>query len=149
MNTYTIPDGKIYNPQGKEIGQGYSGDIEHKNNPARENVPDMGPIVEGLYTISGPFCVKSLKEGETCPDCQGISKHEHGPYIFRLHPDDPTREKILSYNRGPDSFLIHGDSIIAPGTASKGCIIMGVVIRYRIGDIVPSDNVLLVKGVTL
>ena len=43
---------------------------------------------------------------------------EHGPYVLTLTPA-PTTNTF-----GRSGFLMHGDSIIAPGTASKGCIIM-------------------------
>jgi hypothetical protein len=33
---------------------------------------------------------------------------------------------------GRDNFLIHGDSIAAPGTASHGCIILNRLARERI-----------------
>lgn len=79
----------------------YSGFGEGKNNPAMESVHDVGPIPEGLWKISGP-----PQDTET-----------HGPYVLALYPQKGTE----TYGRS--GFLIHGDSIAAPGTASHGCII--------------------------
>jgi hypothetical protein len=43
--------------------------------------------------------------------------------VMRLTPD-PTNEMF-----GRSAFLIHGDSIKAPGTASEGCIIQSNPVR--------------------
>ena len=37
---------------GKQVSAGYSGANEGKNNPAMEDVPDVGPIPRGDWTIS-------------------------------------------------------------------------------------------------
>jgi hypothetical protein len=91
----------------------YSGFGIGKNNPDMEHVVGVGPICQGRYrlvtveyvTTSGP----------------------HGPYVIRLEPD------LLNDMHGVDEqgnklddragFLIHGDEIHHPGTASHGCIV--------------------------
>jgi hypothetical protein len=91
------------------IGTGYSGSQEHggKNNPHAQCEKDIGPICRGRYTIGSPF--------------NGPS-----PFSLRLTPD-PANEMC-----GRDGFLIHGDSIADPGTASHGCIILARPIREQI-----------------
>lgn len=86
----------------QDIFSGYSGAGEGKNNPAMQQVHNVGPIPQGKYSIVGePF---------DSPD--------HGPFVLRLEPD-PTNEMY-----GRAGFLIHGDNVHSPGTASEGCIIL-------------------------
>jgi hypothetical protein len=91
------------------LATGYSGSDTDggKNNPHAQCVQDIGPIPRGLYTIGSPFAGPS-------------------PFSLRLTPS-PTNEMC-----GRDGFLIHGDAISAPGTASHGCIILERPIRERI-----------------
>lgn len=100
MWTYTQKTGWL-SKEGKNVYHGYSGAGEGKNNPAMENVHEVGPIPCGRYSIGAPFNTDS-----------------HGPYVLRLTPDP---HNIMFGRAG---FLIHGDSIKAPGTASQGCIIL-------------------------
>lgn len=93
----------------KVLGTGYSGFGEGKNNPAMENVQDVGPIPRGIYSISDPF---------DSPD--------HGPMVMRLVP----MPQINTFGR--NGFLIHGDSLEHPGQASKGCIILERSIREQV-----------------
>lgn len=101
------------------VATGYSGAGEGKNNPAFEQVPNVGPIPRGTYEISPPF------DTET-----------HGPFVMRLLPVGPT------YTFGRSGFLMHGDSVHAPGTASEGCVIMPRPIRERVAS--SQDNQLTV-----
>lgn len=97
------------------LATGYSGKGEGKNNPAYQQVPDVGPIPQGNWKIV------SLT----------IPNTPHGPYVLRLEPAPGT--KLF----GRDGFLIHGDSIQHPGEASEGCIIMPRAIRetlWQSGD---------------
>lgn len=94
---------------GKYIGTGYSGAPEARNNPALEAVPNVGPIPTGDYAIGDPEDTLS-----------------HGPYVLPLTPN-PSNEM---YERS--GFLIHGDSIKTPGTASHGCIIMQRQVREAV-----------------
>lgn len=95
---------------GNIIGIGYSGFGEGKNNPLWEDHPNIGPIPRGTWEIVGePF-----------------DSPEHGPYCLRLAPLPETK----TFSRG--GFLMHGDSIVHPGLASKGCIIMLHAVRMEV-----------------
>lgn len=91
------------------LGKGYSGFGDGKNNPAMESVPDVGPIPRGEYQVGVPHDTDS-----------------HGPFVMSLTPL-PLNEMF-----GRAGFLMHGDSIEHPGTASKGCIIMPHPVRERV-----------------
>ena len=101
------------------MGDGYSGFAEGKNNPAMQDVHNVGPIPQGTYEIGEPF------DTET-----------HGPYVLRLMPTGPTN------TFGRAGFLIHGDSVKAPGTASEGCIVLPRVVRDAVAK--SGDNELKV-----
>lgn len=113
MYTYEITTGNLYDNSMKFLGAGYSGTPEHRNNPSSQHLVDQGPIVEGDYTIEIP----------------PFNSNRHGKLCIRLIPDKPTMERIVKYGRNPWSFLCHGDSIKAPGTASEGCIIQSHDVR--------------------
>jgi hypothetical protein len=91
------------------LATGYSGSEQNggKNDPSKQCERDIGPLPRGSYSIGDPFTGPS-------------------PFSLRLSPD-PTNEMC-----GRDNFLIHGDSIAAPGTASDGCIILERTARERI-----------------
>lgn len=91
------------------IGMGYSGRGEGKNNPKMQAVPEVGPIPQGRYRI-GPM----------------FDSDTHGPHCMRLTPESGTE------TFGRCGFLIHGDSIIHPGFASGGCIILPRAVRDEI-----------------
>lgn len=91
---------------------GYSGHGEGKNNPALQETPNVGPIPYGLWRIVGP----------------PFDTPTHGPFVMRLEPCEGTQ------TFGRDGFLIHGDSKIAAGTASHGCIVLPRATRERIWD---------------
>jgi len=92
------------------IERGYSGAGAGKNNATMQSVHDVGPVPQGDWMIT------DLTIGNT----------PHGPYVLHLAPNENT----ITFGRS--GFLIHGDSIAAPGTASKGCIILPRAIRERI-----------------
>lgn len=94
---------------GVYIGTGYSGTSIGRNNPVAQAIANIGPIPEGEYTI-GPAFMHPTK----------------GPLVMRLFPES-ANEMYGRYG-----FLIHGDSIKAPGTASNGCIILSHDIRQKI-----------------
>lgn len=96
---------------GFRMAIGYSGAGEGKNNPAMQDVHNVGPLPRGAYTIGEPSDTKT-----------------HGPYVLHLTPD-ASNEMF-----GRSGFLIHGDSIVAPGTASEGCIVLGRLVRQTIWD---------------
>jgi hypothetical protein len=109
--TYEQFSGKLYDPAGNLVGVGYSGAGDHKNQPAAQGRKDEGPIPCGQYSIG--------KVREKTP--------LHGPYVLPLNPN-PDNEMF-----GRDGFLIHGDSVVHPGTASEGCIILDRDIRDKVG----------------
>lgn len=78
---------------------GYAGRARGRNNPAFQDVRNIGPIPEGTYAVSLPF---------THPT--------KGPTVFRLTPD-PANVMF-----GRSGFLIHGDN--PQGDASQGCIVL-------------------------
>ncbi|MGY2050685.1 tlde1 domain-containing protein [Methylobacterium sp. JK268] len=88
---------------------GYSGSEVGggKNNPDAQCRQDVGPLPRGDYQIGGPIMGPS-------------------PYSLPLTPAS-TNDMC-----GRSGFLIHGDSIAAPGRASHGCIILARPARERI-----------------
>jgi hypothetical protein len=82
------------------------------NDPAKQEVPDVGPIPCGLYTICGP----------------PFSDTEHGPYILRLEPD------AANVMFGRVGFLLHGKPLPPRDirSGSQGCICAGAVTRTRV-----------------
>jgi type VI secretion system (T6SS) effector TldE1-like protein len=109
MWTYAQKTGNLLQ-NGQVVATGYSGCDDGKNNPAMQAVHDVGPIPQGDWTISGP----------------PINTAEHGPYVLTLTAAASTNVF------GRSGFLMHGDSIAAPGTASKGCIIMPRTAREQV-----------------
>jgi Protein of unknown function (DUF2778) len=95
---------------GKHASTGYSGANEGKNNPAMDNVPDVGPIPRGDWTIAGP----------------PVDSKDHGPYVLRLNPESSTD------THGRSGFLMHGDSREHPGCASRGCVILPRAVREEV-----------------
>ena len=106
---YEQVSGRLYAPDGDLVGVGYSGAADGKNNPACQSIHDLGPIPVGVYHI-GP----------------AVNTVTHGPFVLPLTPD-PSNTMF-----GRFGFLIHGDSIVAPVTASQGCIIMSRDVREAI-----------------
>lgn len=96
---------------GERVAIGYAGKGEGKNNPDMQDVHNVGPLPRGQYSIGAP--------------CDTMT---HGPYVLRLTPD------AANDMCGRAGFLIHGDSVVHPGTASEGCIILGRAIREKIWD---------------
>lgn len=104
---------------GAIVGVGYSGHDEYKNCPEAQNIPDLGPIPVGNYTLGPPFT------------------HPHtGPLTMRLSPE-PGNDMY-----GRAGFLCHGDSLGSPGSASNGCIVMSRPIRLQMAE--SDDNDLTV-----
>jgi hypothetical protein len=95
---------------GKHVATGYSGAGVGKNNPEMQQVHNVGPIPQGDWTIVGP----------------PVNTTEHGPYVLSLKPAGDTN------TFGRSGFLMHGDSIQSPGSASEGCIIMPRPVREEV-----------------
>jgi hypothetical protein len=94
---------------GKSVGFGYAGFGEGVNNPKAQDIPNIGPIPRGLYSIGVAF---------THPKA--------GPMTMRLTPMKGTN------TFGRDGFLIHGDNMSMNRTASNGCVIQNIKIRASI-----------------
>jgi hypothetical protein len=109
MWTYAQKTGDLL-LNGLRVGTGYSGFDNGKNNPSMQAVANLGPIPQGDWTIVGP----------------PINTATHGPFVLRLEPANGTNLF------GRSGFLMHGDSIETPGTASHGCIIMPRNIREQV-----------------
>jgi len=106
MWTYAQKTGALLQ-DGRLVATGYSGFDEGKNNPALQAMHDVGPIPQGDWTILGP----------------PVNTAVHGPFVLTLKPAAGTN------TFGRSGFLMHGDSIPEPGSASRGCIIMSRVAR--------------------
>lgn len=108
MWTYHQASGILEN-NGITVGKGYSGHGDHVNCPESQDLLCLGPIPRGKYMISDSF-----------------DHPDKGPLCMRLKPDPANNM------HGRSGFLIHGDSIRHPGTASEGCIILSRNIRLLI-----------------
>lgn len=109
MWVYRQQTGELFR-DGLLVAKGYSGadddnvdqPDDHKNNPAEQEWRSVGPIPRGKWLIEGP----------------PFTSERTGPYVLRLSPNPDTD----TFGRG--DFEIHGDSKRAPGTASRGCIVL-------------------------
>ena len=109
MWTYHQATGELFDRSDVHVATGYAGAPEGKNDPTKQDIPKVGPLPRGRYTIGSPH----------------DSPHT-GPYTMDLTPD-PTNEM---YGRG--DFRMHGDSEEHPGAASEGCIVMPREVRVRV-----------------
>lgn len=107
--TYAQKTGELQQ-DGKHVAKGYSGAGAGKNNPAMQQVPNVGPIPQGDWTIAGP----------------PVDTQDHGPYVLHLQPAPQTE------TFGRSAFLMHGESIESPGCASHGCVIMPRPVREQV-----------------
>jgi hypothetical protein len=112
--TYKQSTGEL-DHNGAAIGAGYSGHGAGLNNPAMQNVHDVGPIPQGAWTIGPP---------RDPPD-------HLGPLAMPLTPSGDTF--------GRSDFFIHGDNAQLNHSASDGCIILVREIRQQIVDSLDSD----------
>lgn len=106
---FCTSNGGLYR-YGVILATGYSGHEQGRNEPTLESHPRLGPIPRGEWLIAGP----------------PVDTAEHGPFVLRLIPKAGTD----TFGRG--GFLLHGDSVRAPGTASLGCIILPRAMRESI-----------------
>jgi hypothetical protein len=106
---------------GQVIAIGYSGHDAGKNNPDMQQIPNTGPIPQGRYVIGTPH-----------------DSDKVGPFAMQLTPTPPTN------TFGRFAFMMHGDSIVHPGTASEGCIILLRDARNQIAS--SGDNDLIVTS---
>lgn len=126
MWTFRIRTGEILNLlgvvravgyAGKDDGDGIPEPGEGKNDPDATHLRNIGPIPVGRYRIGAPFVHPTA-----------------GEYVMRLHPLPGTD------TFGRSGFLWHGDSGVAPGTASKGCIVSSRSSRMEVWE--SGDHVL-------
>lgn len=109
MWIYKQSTGQLFNKDNALIGTGYAGSGKGKNNPALQEVENVGPLPRGLYTMKPP-----------------VNTVSHGPYAIRLEPH-PENQMF-----GRDGFLCHGERIgQPPGNASLGCMIQNILVRKR------------------
>lgn len=101
---------------GEKVCTGYAGgnippnfDPKAKNNPEREKEHNFGPLPCGDYKI-GPA--------------------EDNPVLGRMAMALTPDPANVMYGRS--GFFIHGDSLIHPGEASEGCIVMPFAVRWTI-----------------
>lgn len=116
---------------GVHVGYGYSGyddgdgipePGEGKNDPTKQEIKGVGPVPCGRWKFGAPFF------------------HPHaGPYVLRLLPEQGTK------TFGRSGFLLHGDSMKLPGSASHGCIILPRDLRMKMWE--SGDHELLVEVV--
>ena len=111
MWTYRVETGQLFDADDRLAGTGYSGAGEGKNNPAFEQVHDVGPLPRGFYSIGAAY-----------------NSPERGPLVMPLTAIGGTRE----FGRG--GFLMHGDSVTHPGQASLGCIVMPHDVRLAVSQ---------------
>lgn len=111
LGTLTLVDGDQTIP----VGKGWAGNHEGKNNPAMQEVPCVGPLPQGHYTLQ-PW----------------EAYHGHlGPLVSFLKPD-PANEMF-----GRGDFFIHGPAMspASYGQESKGCIVMARDVRQNLSDL--------------
>jgi hypothetical protein len=109
--TYSQSTGEMRDGSGALLGTGYAGHGSGVNNPAMQEVENVGPLPRGIYTINPP-----------------VNTTTHGPYVMWLTPDP------ANHMFGRCGFGIHDDERLHPGLrlASTGCIVIGQVARVAI-----------------
>lgn len=91
---------------------------------------DSGNPVKGSVDVRG-------REGSIYKIGNPFQHTKAGGYVLRLTADSSNNMC------GRDGFLIHGDSIKNPGTASNGCIITSISDRITIHT--SNDKILIVE----
>lgn len=98
--------------------RGYSGFPPYVNDPEAEHIRARGPIPRGDYLVTRS------------------SHTRKGPIACHLQP-------IGHDAKGRTEFMIHGDSLKAPGYASRGCVVLGRKDREAIWTMTRIYNVIL------
>lgn len=112
MWTYIQRTGKLYH-DGALIGAGYSGHGQGLNNPAMDDIHDVGPLPAGNYSLT------EWRDNDL----------DTGRGTIVLVPAKGTN----THGRG--GFRIHGDNAAMNQSASHGCIVIGnAEFRRRIWD---------------
>ena len=120
MWSFRQDTGRFYDPNGLFIVAGWSGHGEGLNNPSMQNVPFIGPLPKGYYTIGAP-----------------VDNSPLGPCALPLIPDSGNQ----MFNRS--EFYIHGAAFVHPENSSDGCIILPRAVRERLAG--SSDKRLVVE----
>jgi len=108
--TYKQSTGEL-DRDGAAVGAGYSGHGDGLNNPAMQDVHDVGPIPQGGWTIGPP-----------------VDPPDHlGPLALPL-------THVSGDEFGRSAFFIHGDNAQLNHSASDGCIILVRELRQQIVD---------------
>lgn len=108
---YDQSSGELFR-NGILVSKGYSGAGRGKNNPSLQGVQGIGPIPRGRWRMANIYDSKNV-----------------GPLAISLYCLDDGVVDDFDTRTGRGAFRIHGDSVRAPGTASKGCIILPRPIR--------------------
>lgn len=111
---YEQDTGKLRNPAGQVVAQGYAGGNcglhpEGVNNHAMQFVHNIGPLPVGVYILGAMIPSSHL-----------------GPNAIPLIPHDG------NVMQGRGHFYMHGDMIGHPGEGSDGCIIMPPNVRAMV-----------------
>lgn len=108
MWTYSQSKGTLQRDTDEDpIATGYSGTGAGRNNPSAQNIPNVGPIPQGVYTVGEPHDEPVL-----------------GPYVMNLDPNPGTN------TFGRSLFRMHGNNAI--NDASHGCVIMARFARVAV-----------------
>jgi hypothetical protein len=131
MYIYSQSTGILKRETGGEstvVGTGYAGgdcgdNPGGVNNPAMQQIHNVGPLPQGLYCIGVPI------------------DHTHlGPCAMPLTPN-PSNVMF-----GRSGFFIHADTIAQNRSASEGCIVMPGPARTQIAALLGIDNYLTVTA---
>lgn len=122
MFRYQVKTGILINSGNAVIGKGYSGHGEGLNNPAFEQLHDIGPTPRGIYIAE----LIADKDGNPID-----YKHKSAP-VFRLIPEPETN------TFGRSGFLMHGHEkgeIIGKSeteNSSLGCMVQEHATRVQV-----------------
>jgi hypothetical protein len=107
MWIYSQSTGILKDADGHLVGRGYAGNGAGLNEPAFQNVKDVGPLPRGMYTF-GPLRIDDPVVGE---------------YAIPLIPD--ARNEMFDRS----DFFCHGDNPSLNHSASDGCMVQTKSVR--------------------
>jgi hypothetical protein len=110
MWLYRQSTGQLFADNGTLAGTGYAGYGNGKNNGLMQKIPNVGPLPRGFYSIGAPM----------------DNPTGTGPFSLPLSPFSGN----LMFGRS--GFFMHGDSLVDPGNASDGCIVMPLETRQTV-----------------